>query len=137
MPFSGASLSWPSVASRRALSLWLPVVLWAGLIFGLSSIPDLGTGLGVWDLTLRKLAHAVEFAVLGLLLARALPRDAVALAGGIAYAIGDEVHQHFVPGRLGSPLDVFLDAVGVAVGVLAWRRREAAYNLLREAQRRR
>jgi hypothetical protein len=137
MPFSGASLSWPSVASRRALSLWLPVVLWAGLIFGLSSIPDLGTGLGVWDLTLRKLAHALEFAVLGLLLARAIGRDAVALAGGIAYAIGDEVHQHFVPGRLGSPLDVLLDAAGVALGVLAWKGREAAYNLLREAQRRR
>jgi VanZ family protein len=137
MPFSGASLSWPSVASRHALSLWLPVVLWAGLIFGLSSIPDLGTGLGVWDLTLRKLAHALEFAVLGLLLARAIRHDAVALAGGIAYGIGDEVHQHFVPGRVGSPLDVLLDAAGVALGVLAWKRREAAYNLLREAQRRR
>ena len=137
MPFSGASLSWPSVASRRALSSWLPVVAWAALIFGLSSIPDLGTGLGLWDLTLRKLAHAFEFAVFGLLLARALRKDAVALAAGIAYAIGDEVHQHFVPGRVGSPLDVLLDAVGVGLGVLAWRRREAAYNLLREAQRRR
>ena len=74
----GASLSWPLVAFPRALSLWLPVVAWAGLIFALSSVPDLGTGLGTWDLVLRKLAHAAEFAVLGLLLLRALGREPAA-----------------------------------------------------------
>jgi len=89
------------------------------LIFGLSSIPDLGTGLGTWDLVLRKVAHAAEYAVLGFLLLRALGRQAVALAVGIAYAASDELHQHFVPGRLGSPLDVLLDSIGVAAGVVA------------------
>jgi VanZ family protein len=110
------------VAFPRALSLWLPVVAWAGLIFALSSIPDLGTGLGTWDLVLRKGAHAAEFAVLGFLLLRALGREAVALGLGIAYAASDELHQHFVPGRQGSVLDVALDSVGVAVGVYALRR---------------
>ena len=105
----------------RALSLWLPVVAWAGLIFALSSIPDLGTGLGTWDLVLRKLAHAAEFAVLGFLLLRALGLEAVALALGIAYAASDELHQHFVPGRQGSYLDVLLDSVGVVAGVVAFR----------------
>ena len=90
------------MAFPRALSLWLPVVAWAGLIFALSSIPDLGTGLGTWDLVLRKLAHAAEFAVLGFLLLRALGRESAALAVGIAYAASDELHQHFVPGRQGS-----------------------------------
>jgi VanZ family protein len=94
-------------------------VAWAGLIFVLSSIPDLGTGLGGWDLVLRKLAHAAEFAVLGFLLLRAIGHEWAALALGIAYAVSDELHQHFVPGRFGSPVDVMLDAVGVAVGVLA------------------
>jgi VanZ family protein len=93
-------------------------VAWAGLIFVLSSIPDLGTGLGGWDFVLRKFAHAAEFAVLGFLLARAIGRERPALALGIAYAVSDEVHQSFVPGRLGSPLDVLVDAVGVVVGVL-------------------
>ena len=102
---------------------WGPVVAWAALIFVLSSIPHLGTGLGGWDLVLRKLAHAAEFAVLGFLLLRATGRERPALALGIAYAISDELHQHFVPGRFGSPLDVALDAVGVAVGVLAVGRR--------------
>jgi VanZ family protein len=110
------------VALPRALSLWLPVVLWAGLIFALSSIPDLGTGLGGWDLVLRKAAHAAEFAVLGLLLARAIGRELPALLAGIAYAVSDEVHQAFVPGRLGSVWDVLLDSVGVALGVLLLRR---------------
>ena len=110
------------VSLSAALRLWTPVVLWAAVIFALSSVSDLGTGLGTWDLVLRKLAHAAEFAVLGGLLLRALRDERAALLAGIAYAISDELHQHFVPGRVGSPLDVAIDSVGVAVGVLLWRR---------------
>jgi len=105
------------VAASRVLSAWLPVVAWAGLIFTLSSIPDLGTGLGDWDLLLRKLAHAAEFAVLGVLLLRAVERPALAFLLASAYAVSDEIHQIFVPGRLGSPLDVLIDVAGVAVGI--------------------
>lgn len=101
----------------RALSLWLPVIAWAALIFTLSSIPDLGTGLGGWDLLLRKLAHAAEYAVLGLLLLRALGRELPAVAIGIAYAVTDEVHQAFVEGRHGAAYDVLVDAAGVLLGV--------------------
>ncbi len=93
------------------------MVAWAGLIFALSSIPDLGTGLGGWDLALRKIAHALEYAVLGALLLRALGRELPAAAVGIAYAVTDEVHQAFVPGRHGAPVDVLVDAVGVLLGV--------------------
>lgn len=110
------------MACSRLFSLWLPVVAWAGLIFGLSSIPDLGTGLGGWDLALRKIAHAAEYAVLGFLLVRALTRELPAVALGVAYAISDEIHQHFVPGRLGAAYDVAVDAAGVLVGVLVARR---------------
>jgi len=101
---------------------WLPVVAWAGLIFALSSVPDLGTGLGGWDLALRKLAHAAEYAVLGALLLRALGMTWPAIAVGVLYGVSDEVHQAFVPGRMGSPLDVAIDAVGVCCGVLLWQR---------------
>jgi VanZ family protein len=104
------------------LRVWLPVVAWAALIFALSSIPDLGTGLGTWDLVLRKIAHAGEYAVLGALLLRAVGHSVPAFALGVAYAISDEIHQSFVEGRRGAPLDVLIDAVGVAVGVLVWRR---------------
>jgi hypothetical protein len=108
--------------SGSVVRLWLPVVAWAGFIFALSSIPDLGTGLGGWDLVLRKIAHAAEYAVLGALLVRALGRTGLAAGIGVLYAVSDELHQSFVPGRAGSPLDVALDAVGVACGVLLWQR---------------
>ena len=101
---------------------WLPVLAWAALIFALSSVPDLGTGLGGWDTVLRKLAHAGEYAVLGALLVRASGRRGLAVGLGVAYAITDEIHQTFVTGRAGSPVDVAIDAVGILLGVLLWMR---------------
>ena len=93
------------------------------MIFAASSIPTLDTGLGLWDLALRKLAHVAEYAVLGALLVRALDGHAlVALALGVAYATTDEIHQHFVPGRVGSPVDIAIDAAGVLTGLVAFGR---------------
>jgi VanZ family protein len=110
------------MARSRVLTVWLPVVAWAAVIFAFSSVPHLGTGLGTWDTVLRKGAHVTEYAVLGALLYRALWREAIALAAGIAYAATDELHQHFVQGRHASPVDVAIDAVGVALGMLVWLR---------------
>lgn len=70
---------------------------------------------------LRKIAHVAEYAVLGALLARATARANLAFALGTLYAISDEIHQSFVPGRAGSPLDVAIDAVGVTIGVALWQ----------------
>ena len=67
-----------TVSGSRA-RLWLPVVAWAALIFAFSSVPDLGTGLGGWDLVLRKIAHAAEYALLGALLVRATGRAGLAV----------------------------------------------------------
>ena len=102
----------------RKLALWGPVVAWAAVIFGLSSIPSLSSGLGTWDEALRKGAHLTEYAILGALLFRALGRWQPALLIGIAYAVTDEVHQHFVHGRHSSPFDVAFDACGLAIGLL-------------------
>ena len=118
----GAGAYHGRVSASPALRLWAPVVAWAAVIFVLSSLSDLGTGLGTWDLVLRKVGHAAEFALLGALVSRALRRDGAAFALGVAYAVSDEVHQHFVPGRVGAPYDVAIDAVGVVLGILAWRR---------------
>src|SRR4051794_15896400 len=110
------------MARSRALTVWLPVVVWAAVIFAFSSIPSLSSGLGAWDTVLRKGAHVTEYAVLGALLYRAFERETLALVVGIAYAATDELHQHFVRGRHASPVDVAIDAVGVAVGMLIWLR---------------
>jgi hypothetical protein len=95
---------------------WLPAIAWAALIFALSGIPTLSTGLGLWDVVLRKLAHATEYAILAALLLRAM-RELPAWALSVVYAVSDELHQSFVPGRNGAVLDVMIDAIGVVVGV--------------------
>jgi VanZ family protein len=110
------------VATSRALTLWLPVVLWAGVIFALSSVPSLSSGLGGWDYLLRKCAHMTEYAVLAFLLARAIGREAPAFVAGVLYAASDELHQSFVRGRHASPVDVAIDSVGLLIGLALWRR---------------
>ena len=109
--------------SGQQVRAWLPVVAWCVVIFAFSAVPSLGTGLGTWDLVLRKLAHVTEYAVLAVLLVRATHRPAVALALGSLYAVSDEIHQTFVRGREGRPRDVVIDTVGVVIGVVAARAR--------------
>jgi VanZ family protein len=99
------------------ISPWILVVLWAAVIFTLSSVPDLGTGLGTWDLVLRKIAHTAEYALLGALLYRAVRHAPAALLIASAYAVTDEVHQTFVSARHGSPVDWLIDTAGAAIGV--------------------
>jgi VanZ family protein len=113
-----------AAAGRPSLQIWLPVVVWAGVIFAFSSVPSLSTELGTWDTILRKLAHLAEYAVLGVLLDRALRRPQLVIAVALAslYAVTDEVHQLFVEGRHGSPVDVGIDTLGALLGVLLWRR---------------
>jgi VanZ family protein len=111
----------------RPLSRFGPPLALMAVIFFLSAQPDLGTGLGVWDTILRKAAHMAEYGLLWFLWQRALntatPWPAVATT--LAYAVTDELHQTFVDGRHGSPLDVMIDAAGVAVAVALYSRRKA------------
>ena len=104
------------------LSLYAPPLAVMALIFALSATPDLSSGLGVWDTVLRKLAHITIYGVLWLTLMRASVwrRPVLAAVIAIAYAISDEIHQSFVEGRHGSPVDVAIDALGVGLAVLAW-----------------
>lgn len=106
------------------LTAWAPVVLWAGVIFAFSSIPSLGTGLGVWDHVLRKLAHAAEYAVLAILVYRASRSIPLALLAASGYAVTDEIHQVFVEGRVGSPVDWAIDTAGATIGLGLLRLRE-------------
>ena len=111
--------------SSSSLRFVPPLALMA-LIYFLSAQPDLSTGLGFWDLVLRKLAHAGVYAALTVLWFRALApvtSRALVLAATISflYAITDEYHQSFVSGRHGSTLDAGIDAIGIGAAVLIVR----------------
>src|SRR3712207_3497591 len=103
------------------LSLWTPPLALMAVVLGLSAQPDLSSGLGTADLILRKIAHMAEYGLLVFLWWRALrtvtsARAALiaAVAIGLLYAASDELHQSFVEGRHGTPVDVLIDAVGMA-----------------------
>lgn len=114
------------------LALWrgIPALALMGLIFFLSSQSDLDSGLGWIDLVGRKLVHAGTYATLAFLIARGIdplgmprPRTlAIAAALALLYAISDEWHQSFVEGRVGSPIDVGIDAAGIAIFLAAHQR---------------
>jgi hypothetical protein len=105
---------------------WLPPLLVMAAIFYLSHQPDLPHAPDPWlDVLLKKLGHAAEYAVLFLFLLRAWRRDRAAdqalntsLIATAAYAISDELHQAFVPGRKANWYDVLID---VSLALLLWR----------------
>lgn len=94
--------------------------------------------IGAVVLGVRKTAHMIEYAVLTVLVWRALWRPVRcdprpwswrpagwAVAVAVAYAVSDELHQALVPSRQAQLTDVLLDAVGALLGLaalVAWAR---------------
>lgn len=134
----------PFIAALRVagspFACWLAVLLYAGIIFCLSSLP-----LRPPRVPLRpfphadKVIHLLEFAVLSLLICRALtvssetppaepanaPRSVrwipwMAIALTVFYAATDEIHQGFVPPRTPNVADFIADAIGAVLGAAAW-----------------
>ena len=117
----------------RRLDPWLAPLLLMGAIFFFSAQPNLDSGLGWIDYAGRKLIHFGEYALLCALWWRALrtvmpPMRAVLVAFLLSsgYAASDELHQSFVEGRDGRPLDWAIDAAGAGVVALCLRYRARA-----------
>ena len=137
---------------RNFLKYWLPVLVWMALIYTASGdkrsmqhssrfiepvirwlFPHLADDTVQFMVFLvRKAAHVTEYALLALLLWRALrkpvrrdPRPwqwsqaGFALLCAALYASSDEIHQLFVPHREGRIQDVMIDTSGAALGLLA------------------
>lgn len=100
---------------------WGPVLVWLGFIFAMSaqSHPPLVPGGDGIPYVLRKLGHFTEFAILAILLRRALMPRPVWWAFLLAsfYAITDEWHQSFVPGREMLFTDWVIDSLGAALAL--------------------
>ena len=106
------------------IKAYLPLILWAGLIFLLSSRQVLpGFEVSGLDFLFKKLAHGFVFAVLYILSLRAVrmsfsPKRTylqlfLPIALVIFYALSDEIHQSFVPNRYATLRDVGYDMLGV------------------------
>jgi len=112
---------------KRFFKYWLPVIVWAGIIFTLSSIPNLKSGLEQ-DFALRKIAHILEYAILTYLLIRAFHSFTSqhkkilmsAIMISFVYALSDEFHQAFVFGRKGRIEDVIIDSIGILLIAFLW-----------------
>jgi VanZ family protein len=111
----------------RRIVAWLPALLWALLIFVLSSIPGHDFP-SVSVPQADKMVHTLIYAVLGALafrgarssgLTRApLATAAIAVGLTILYGISDELHQSFTPNRTPDWHDVAADALGGSLGAL-------------------
>ena len=103
---------------------WGPVLFWMAVIFLASGTPgsDLPT-FGTWDYVVKKGGHMLGYAVLAVLWRRGIGWErrpvAAAWLPAIIYALVDEVHQSFVPGRHPALTDALgFDGVGAALGLL-------------------
>ncbi len=124
------------------LSNWFLTFLWMGVIYAFSSQPsDELPYFGLYDLLVKKGGHMLGYAILAWLFSRSWegfnfsPRSVFLLAffATVLYAISDEFHQSFVPGRHPSAMDVVIDASGAAFGLLG---RKALLSYLQNIARR-
>jgi VanZ family protein len=134
----GVTQAYARHASESPVFEWLPVIVWGAVIFTLSTSPfsAINTAriidpillwlapsmspatLATAHALVRKSGHFTEYAVLYCLLIRGpmAGRPYLALMLCAAYALCDEGHQIFVPGRGASLYDVALDTTGAAFG---------------------
>ena len=119
---------------HRLLTHWLPVILWCALIFAVSHqaketlAPIQPSGLTAQpgfmlfgidaDVIVGKGAHILAFGVLAALLYRATRFYGLSLMLTFAYAVLDEWHQSFVPGRTPRITDVGFDMLGALIALL-------------------
>jgi len=110
--------------AKSELIRWLPPILWAALIFTFSSMEQVKVSqLFFWDFLLKKTAHIAEYAILYALIFRANGKKWVfSFIILLIYAISDEIHQSFVPGRTPSPLDIGFDMSGASTAsYIIWK----------------
>jgi len=108
------------------VKFWLPVVLWAGFLFYLSSIPNLKASSNpAQDEIIRTAAHFLFYALGYGLFFRALKQPKNfwwPLGLTCLYGFFDEVHQSFVPTRTFQIQDLVVDFSGAYLGQMIIRR---------------
>lgn len=104
---------------KNKLIRYAPAILWMCFIFYLSSGPTTAiTGTSVQRFLILKSFHLIEYAILFILLnfAGISPKKSILIA--YLYALSDEFHQSFVPGRTGLFRDTFIDLLGIILAYI-------------------
>lgn len=106
------------------LKRWIPAILMMAAIFFFSSLPSAEIpNFNAWDWLVKKGGHALGYGFLAAAYTHGLGRKKVGWLPwilAVGYALSDELHQRFVPGRNGSLLDVGIDSIGAGLGLWAW-----------------
>lgn len=116
---------------KQILMRWIPVILWCGLIFFLSSQPHLpGPEDANLDFFVKKLGHITVYGILFFLTHRAFGRGnkhrmVNTFLFCICYAISDEYHQSYVPGRTPMVRDIGIDLIGMILSMYVLRKKSA------------
>lgn len=132
---------------KPRLYSWLPVILWMGLIYYLSAqtgedssilssnltvriiaFTRLGVSEDIFNSVLRTFAHFSLYFVLGILIINSLQNYNYRLNDifitifiGVVYAVSDEIHQYFVPGRAAQIFDIMIDFIGILFGIIVYK----------------
>lgn len=103
----------------------MPPILWAYLIYSFSNRSTVpGAGVVWWDFILKKSAHMTIYSILFYLVQRAINWNKTkktyfsSLIITFVYAVTDEFHQSFIPGRTSLPTDVGYDMIGASLTML-------------------
>ncbi|MBU1221288.1 VanZ family protein [Myxococcota bacterium] len=132
MALPGVIFFIPGVQSSKSNFIILSPVIWYGTIISLlssiSSVPSTGISGNVF--------HPIEFAALSFIMLHSFARlnegspglrkpIILTLLICTIFALLDELHQYFIPGRYADPFDVLLDITGSIAGIVIymWFRR--------------
>ena len=118
-----------NISPKKIIVSWFPVIGFAALIFHLSSIP----GKNIPQLFPHQdtLFHIIEYALFAMLITRALKVCCPKISFirifswvfflSFSFALSDEFHQVFVPGRSPSLYDIVSDSIGIFIGGTFYR----------------
>lgn len=102
---------------------FLPSIIWMAVIFYFSSRSTTGLGTNATDrFYILKSFHLIEYAFLAILLALAIVKNKWVVLIGYLYAVSDEFHQSFVPGRTSRFRDTLIDLLGILIGVFIFNK---------------
>ena len=128
------------------LKAYLPPIIWASLIFFLSNQNDLpGVPTPVLDLIIKQSAHVFVYGVLHFLIQRAIqlttPKNQKKALFTLApivltliYALTDEYHQSFIPGREATWIDIGFDTLGIMISHYLTHRQKQIHSFTRSTK---